>query len=80
MGFDCRLAADGLVFGDVDDTVNTEAETLRELRPVTRSVSNGVLNENFVHSTVIHSGWTFRPGEDASARQRILDGRDADGP
>ena len=59
--------------------VDTEAETFRKLKPVTRRVSNGVLNESLFHGPVIESGWTLRPGDDASARQRIFDSRDANG-
>ena len=79
MSFSGRPAAFGLVSGHEDDTVYSEAETLREFELMLRSVGQGILYENIFHGSVIESGRAFRPGEHASAGQRSFPSGDADG-
>ena len=39
----------GVASGDVDDTVNTEAQPLGQLKLMPGSVGAGILNQNFFH-------------------------------
>jgi len=68
MHFDGRFAAIGLVFSNVNDTVDSEAEPLREPELMPSCLNHSILYENVVHgSSAIDSGWTLRPGEYAPA-------------
>src|SRR5258707_11783860 len=80
MGFDGSFATGRLAFGHEDDTVNSKAETLRELKMMLRGVNDGILNESFFHGSVVEPGRTFRSGKHAPAGQRPFDSGGANGP
>src|SRR6266542_4837045 len=62
----------GLVFSHGDDTVNSEAQPLGELKLMLRSIGLSVLDENFFHGVVIESGRALRPSENEAAGRRGL--------
>jgi len=59
--------------------VNPEAESLREVQLMPRSVSHCILNEDFDHASINVARRTFRTCGNASAGQRAFLSRCADG-
>src|SRR5436309_3658169 len=72
MHFEGRFTGCGLAFSHEDDTVNSEAQPLGELKLMLRRVGLSVLDENFFHVGTIESGRALRPSENAAADKRRL--------
>ncbi len=73
MHFDGSLAGFGVVLGNEDDTANSEAPPLGELKLMPRSIGKSVLDKYFFQDCAIESGRTLRPGENAAAGQLRFD-------
>src|SRR5439155_2258045 len=70
MDFEGSFTGFGVVFGHEDDTVNSEAQPLGELKLMLRSIGLSVLDQNLFHGVVIESGRALRPSENEAAGRR----------
>src|SRR5436190_15258877 len=75
MYFEGRFTGFGFVFSHEDDTVNSEAQPLGELKLMLRSKGLSVLDQNFFHGGAIESGRALRPSENEAASRRRFHSR-----